>query len=463
MKKHNAINRRRFLERLALGAVGSGAIATQGKLGLLQSALAAGGGYSDIDDYKSLVCVFLYGGNDPYNTVVPTDATGYAQYLSARGSLSIAQETLLPLNGQSVGLHPAMTGMQSLYNSGKMAVVGNVGTLFEPTTRESYQQGSVLLPPDLFSHNDQQEIWQTARAPLAGITQPGWGGRMADLLGQANTNPYVPPTITMAGNNNFQAGVNSLPFSMNPFNGVEEFLFLSGGDWPPWQQSRSQTWADILDAPYDHAIERQAAQGLLTARSQIAELNDTLDLAPDITTVYPQNNYFAAQLAMVAKVISIRQQLGMKRQIFFVGFGSFDFHGSQLIEQNQMLAQLDAGLTSFQANIDELQLADSVTAFTASDFGRTLTANGDGTDHGWGNAAFVLGGAVNGGAMYGSLPSLDIGGPQDTDDAGRMIPEYSLDQYGATLGSWMGIDGGDLNQIFPYLNNFGTSDLGFMS
>jgi uncharacterized protein (DUF1501 family) len=462
MKSKKSISRRRFLEKLALTAVGSSVIATQGKLSLMQSALAATGGYNSIDDYKSLVCVFMFGGNDTYNTIIPTDSAGYNQYASARGPLAIPNSGLLGLNGASYGFHPAMTGMQNLYNSGKLAVVGNVGTLFEPTTRDTYQQGSVLVPPDLFSHNDQQEIWQTARAPLAGVTQPGWGGRMADLLEQANSNPYVPPTITMAGNNNFQAGVNTLPFSMSPFDGVSEFIFLSGGDWPPWEQSREDTWNEILTAPYAHAIERQVAEGTITARLQIDELRATLDQAPAITTEYP-DSYVARQMAMVAKVISIREQLGMKRQIFFVGFGDWDFHGAQLSRQAGMLTQLSGALTAFQANIDELNLGNSVTAFTASDFGRTLTVNGDGTDHAWGSSSFVLGGAVNGGAIYGPMPSLELGGPNDTDQAGRMIPDYALDQYGATLASWMGVENGDLGGIFPYLGNFPTSNLGFMT
>ncbi|MFK7889117.1 MAG: DUF1501 domain-containing protein [Gammaproteobacteria bacterium] len=461
MKSKKSLSRRRFLERLALTAVGSSVAATQGKLSLMQSALASTGGYSTIDDYKSLVCVFMFGGNDIYNTIIPTDSTNYNQYAGIRGPLAMPSSGLLGLNGTNYGFHPSMTGMHNLFNSGKLAVVGNLGTLFEPTTRDTYQQGSALVPPDLFSHNDQQEIWQTARAPLAGITQPGWGGRMADLLEQANSNPYVPPTITMAGNNNFQAGVNALPFSMSPFDGVSEFLFLSGGSWPPWEQSRADTWADILTAPYDHAIERQVAEGTITARLQIDELNDTLDLAPDITTEYPET-YVARQLAMVAKVISIREQLGMKRQIFFVGFGDWDFHGDQLNRQANMLDVLSGALTSFQANVDELNLGDSVTAFTASDFGRTLSVNGDGTDHAWGSSSFVMGGAVNGGAIYGPMPSLEIGGPSDTDQAGRMIPDYSLDQYGATLASWMGIENGDLGDIFPYLDNFSVPNLGFM-
>ncbi|MFK8014501.1 MAG: DUF1501 domain-containing protein [Gammaproteobacteria bacterium] len=462
MNTKKTLSRRRFLERLAVTAVGSGAIATQGKLGLMQSALAATGDYSNLTDYKSLVCVFLFGGNDSFNTIVPTNDGPYAQYQNLRGAMALPQNSLLGLNGSNYGFHPTMGGLQNMYNTGKLAVVGNVGTLFEPTDRESYQNGTALLPPDLFSHNDQQEIWQTARAPLSGITQPGWGGRMADLLGEANSNPYVPPTITMAGNNNFQAGVNALPFSMNAFSGVEEFRFLSNSGWPPWEASRSETWSEILSAPYNHALERQAAEGLATAKLQIAELNDTLDQAPAIVTEYPEDSYIAAQLRMVARVISIREQLGMKRQIFFVGFGSFDFHGSQLNEQAAKLQELSGAMSAFQANMDELSLGDTVTAFTSSDFGRTLSVNGDGTDHGWGNAAMVMGGAVNGGAIYGSPPSLDIGGPQDTDNAGRMIPEYSLGQYGATLARWMGIEDSDLGDIFPYLNNFGSTDIGFM-
>ncbi|MEO0425346.1 MAG: DUF1501 domain-containing protein [Pseudomonadota bacterium] len=461
MSSNTLIARRRFLQRFAISSLGASALATQSRFGLIQGALAstrtpfAGGA-------RSLVCVFLSGGNDIYNTIIPTGADAYAQYQGIRGGLSISDRELLPLSNTDYGFHPAMAGMQSLFDSGRLAIVGDVGTLFEPTTRESYQTGTALVPPDLFSHNDQQEIWQTARPPIEGITQPGWGGRMADLLADANSNPLVPPALTLAGNNNFQAGESQLPFSLDPANGVEPFLYLSGNAFPPSEPGRSAAWQQLLVETYGNALERTGAAGLESARVQIDLFGEALALAPPITTEYPGSR-IAQQLAMAARVISVREALGMQRQLFFVEYGSFDFHGNQLGEQAERLRELSDGLAAFQANMDELGLADSVTAFTASDFGRTLTVNGDGTDHGWSSAAFVLGGAVNGGVIHGGLPSLEIGGPTDTDDAGRMIPAYSLDQYGATLARWMGIGEADLDEIFPYLRNFESRDLGFMN
>lgn len=446
-----------------MASVGSGVLASQGKLSLMQSALAASRDYSTLDDYKSLVCIFMFGGNDAFNMFMPYAQSDYDQYASIRGSLAIPRQFVLPVTGDQYGFHPSMTNIRNLYNAGQLSVLANTGTLLEPTTREDYQNQNVAVPPDLFSHSHQMEMWQTDKPPVAGITQDGWGGKMADLLRDANSNPQIPPTLTLFGNNNWQAGRLTQQLALNPSTGAQQFLFLADESWPPWEASRTQAWANIVNRSGSHPLVNEAGSSFGRAREQIELLLDALDQVPTTATQYDPNNYVATQLQMVAKMISVREYLGMKRQLFFVGIGNWDSHGTQLTDHATNLSLLDNAVASFNSNIQELNADDSVLTFTMSEFGRTLTVNGDGTDHGWGTHCLLMGGPVAGGAIHGQMPTLEIGGPDDTDFAGRIIPTSSLDQYAATLGTWLGITSSDLNEIFPNLGNFATSDLGFLS
>lgn len=456
-------SRRRFLRNMALASGGAGLMATQGKLSLMQSALAATGNYSNIDDYKSLVCVYLFGGNDGFNTFLPNTTDEYNQYASIRGDLAIAKESLLTITGDQYGFHPAMPNVRDMYNDGRMAVLANVGTLLEPTTRESIQNGSASLPPDLFSHSHQTEMWQTNKPPIDGITQDGWGGRMADLLEEANSNPLVPPTFTVYGQNNWQAGRFTEQFALNTTNGAESFLFLNDSGSPSWEASRSEAWNQLLSASHNHTLVREVGTSFSRARDQIAEVTAALDQAPTITTVYPGGNTFAAQMKVVAEMIAVREILGMKRQLFFVGMGRWDTHGSQLVVHEHNLGKLDAGLKSFNDTMNELNTSDSVVTFTMSEFGRTLTVNGDGTDHAWGSHALMMGGPVAGNTVYGAMPEFVLNGPDDIGEDGRLIPTASLDQYAATLSQWMGIEASDIMELYPNLSNFSLADLGFLA
>ncbi|NNF16137.1 MAG: DUF1501 domain-containing protein [Gammaproteobacteria bacterium] len=461
--KRSTISRRNFLKAAAMASLGTGLMAGQSRINLLQAALAASTDYSTLSDHKSLVCIYLFGGNDAYNMFVPNTAAGYTQYQAARGPLAIPQGLLHPVAGGDYGFHPSMPNVRTLFDAGQIGVLANVGTLLEPTDRVGYLTGTAAIPPDLFSHSHQTEMWQTNKPALAGLAQNGWGGEMADLLQAANTNPQVPPTITLAGTNQWQSGAVTQQMALNTYNGAEPFLFLADEPWPPWESARTQTWDNILAQGSNHLLADEAAQSFNRARDQIGVVRDGLAEAPAITTVYNAANYFAAQLKIVAQMISVREYLGMKRQLFFVALGNWDSHGNQLNDHAANLALLDDGLASFNANINELGLQDSVVSFTMSEFGRTLTVNGDGTDHGWGTHCLLMGGAVAGGTVYGQMPTLTIGGIDDAGSAGRIIPTTSLDQYAATLGKWMNISSADLNAIFPNLDLFPTADLGFIA
>lgn len=456
-------DRRLFLKKMAAVAGGTALLTMQDRLQLIRAATAAVGNYTTFQDHKSLVCIFLYGGNDAFNMFVPYTNSAYQQYADVRQTMAIARNTLLPVADGQNAFHPSMPNVRDLYDQGKIGLVSNVGTLLEPVARSAILNGNARLPPDLYSHSHQTEMWMTGLPPETAVRNSGWGGRMFDLLMDGGSNSGVPPVFTLIGNNNWQTSENILPFSVNPWNGAESFQFLSGNSWPPWEASRSDAWEAILNLNSSNAMRQQASSSLLTARERIALLQDALSQAAVLQTEFNQDNYLAKQLEMTARLISVRELLGQKRQIYFVGLGGWDTHGQQLQVHADQLMQLDEAMFSFQTALGELGVEDSVTTFTASDFGRTLTANGDGTDHAWGSHALVMGAAVDGGRIHGRLPELELGGQDDAYTDGRIIPDTSLDQFGGTLGKWLGIVDADLDEIFPYLKNFQTRDLGFMA
>ncbi len=455
--------RRDFLARMALLAGGATYAATQSRFSLIQSALAASSRYADIEDYKSLVCVFLFGGNDSLNMWVPYPQAQYDNYAALRQALAIPRSQLLPVSGNEYAFHQNMPAMRDLYNAGQLAIVSNVGNLIEPTTRETYQNESVRLPPDLFSHSHQTDMWQTNLPSDVFSTSTGWGGRMGDLLAEANSNPAIPPTFTLTGSNLWQAAENQQAFSVNPFGSVQGFEFFSDAEYPPWAQSRTVARETAIDRPFRNLLASQLAGFSQDAVARVAEIKTALDGAPEIATPFTQNSFLARQLQMAARLISVRESLGMKRQIIFVGLGSFDTHSNQISDHEVLLKDLDDALNSFYLATQELSVADSVVTFTASEFGRTLTSNGDGTDHAWGGDQMVIGDAIDGGKVFGEPAVLAIAGPDDTDDAGRFIPKLAVDQYGATLANWMGISAGDSLDIFPNLQNFSGHDIGFIA
>jgi len=464
MKKTQEQQRRHFLKKLGLGIGSASLMAMHGKMQLIQSALAADGNYAGVNDYKSLVCVFLYGGNDSFNMVIPHEQNAYAKYAQGRKKMALAKSTLLPLNGSDYAFHPSLPKLQSLFNSKKLGVAANIGSLIEPVSKTAYENETVRVPKDLFSHSHQQEFWETGATAKSSIHPPGWGGRMIDMLSSANTNPDEAALFSVAGNSVWQRGLKPLDFVLNPYSGVGQLEAFTPENWPLWKDGRIAAWKKIKNLKSNSLLYQQLQNTIKGKEERIARLVENIAQAQTINTPFDEaEGDLGLQLKMVAKMISIREKMGMKRQIFFVGLGGWDSHGNQLADHAKQLRILDNALSSFYQSTVELGVANSVTTFTASEFGRTYSNNGDGTDHAWAGHQLVMGGAVKGGKIHGDMPDTALGGPDDTDDAGRFIPKYGIDQYGSTLAKWMGMTDGDMNEIFPNLSNFNSNDLGFMA
>ncbi len=421
------------------------------------------GGAAPFNDYRALVCVFLHGGNDSFNMLVPRSNAEYNVYAQARQNLAVPQSDLLPItplisDGVDYGLHPSMTGLQGLFQSGAAGFITNVGPLLEPTSKDQFFNRSVQLPPQLFSHNDQQDQWQSLKGNTQSST--GWAGRMADLIRDAVAGQQMATNASLFGTNVLQSAEQSFPYVMGP-DGPQQFIGFSTDPNEIFYEQRL-AFERVLDAGYNTIYER----GFAAVQKRAISAADTITAAINDPTLPPLNTVFPAsplgtQLQTVAKLIAARDLLQMQRQIFFVGIGGFDSHDDQAQNQPGLLGGVSDGLTAFYEAMVELGVSDSVTAFTQSDFGRTLTSNGDGTDHAWGGNQIVVGDAVLGQRLYGSYPLLQIGGADDV-GGGRLIPTTSADQFAATLAKWFGINDLDLDVVAPYIGNFAVRDLGFM-
>ncbi len=460
------LSRRNFLQRAACAAVGNlGIASTIWNLRAINAAVAqqpTGG--IQAGDFKALVCVFLYGGNDSANLLIPRDAASYAAYSNLRGVLAIPQGNILPINdlvtdGRDYALHPSVPQLRDIYNQGKLAFVANVGSLAAPVTRSTYLDGSVQLPPQLFSHEDQQQQWQTSWPGNPNRT--GWGGRMADLLRTLNNANAISMSISVNGSNVFEVGNVVSQYGVSTYGSIG----LSGfnGNTDPAYVA----YNNIVNLPRTNLFERAFSAVTRRAIDNNDLVSSALSAAAPLATQFPANSYLASQLQMVAQLIQVRAALGMRRQIYFVSTGGFDTHDHELTDQPQLLSDVSTSLSAFYNATVELGVQNSVTTFTASDFGRTFTTNGAGSDHGWGGHHMVMGGDVRGGNVYGRFPVLSIDGPDDT-GYGRWIPSTSVDEYGATLAKWFGVNpsltpGGEMLTVFPNLGRFATPDLGFMN
>ncbi len=499
------MNRRDLLKNVLAASAGAASFsALSGQFSLAHAATLGKSQRALLgNDYRALVCVYLYGGNDSFNMIVPRDA-GYADYANARTSLRVPQNEIIPLTAMGgdarFGLHPgvvtrplppapvqpplaphpAMTALAGLFNQvpSPVAIVANVGPLLFPTTKPEYE-AEVDLPPQLFSHEDQSTFWQTPTANTT--TRVGWGGLLADRFAISNPNQNLAMTVSTDGENVFQAGEDVVPYFVSPW-GVERI----GAIDPTWSepQNRRDALYALLNGTLSHPLERTYSDGLKRTVSNYTQVINTLcgfagngDLAAGCS-VHPLRDtlgstfnpgsynaaapdagldYLALQLKMVAKLISQRDLLGMQRQIFFVGIGGFDTHDNQLTDHPALLASVANGLTKFYKATQDLGIADKITTFTASEFGRRLAPNGDGTDHAWGGHHIVVGGAVNGGRFYGKFPSLTASNvnPDDT-GFGAIIPTTSVDQYAWTLARWYGLpdDAGGRGTVFPNVTRF---------
>ncbi|MCU7372518.1 DUF1501 domain-containing protein [Paucibacter sp. O1-1] len=455
--KIHQLQRREFLRRAsALGVAGAAAPWALSLAGIGEAAAATAPG-----DYKALVCVFLHGGNDQANTVVPYDPASHQAYQSLRGAIAtprdqLAATALSPLaDGRQLALAPQLGRMKALYDAGKLGLLLNVGTLVQPTTLAQYKARSVPLPPKLFSHNDQSSIWQSSMPE--GATS-GWGGRLGDQFLSANGNATF-TCINVSGNAVFMSGQQAVQYQMSSggavaINGVSKPLYGS--------QACADALRSLITAERSHWMEQELNRVVarsVNAQSIVAAAMSSL---PALSTAFDATNSLATQLQMVARLIAARASLGVSRQVFFVSLGGFDNHDLLPTQHPLLLGRVSDALVSFYAATAELGVAEQVTSFTASDFGRTLTSNGDGSDHGWGSHHFVLGGAVKGGRCWGQAPVVAINGPDDVGQ-GRLLPTRSVDQLAATLASWMGVSASELPRLLPQIANYSERDLGFFA
>lgn len=466
-----SISRRRFIGQSACSGLGlTGLLSTLGTLRLFNATLSAQG-VPDADDSKVLICLFLFGGNDSNNTLVPRDSASHATYAADRGILALGRDTLLPIanpggDGREYGLHPAMAPLLPHYNAGDMAILCNVGTLVAPITKAEFLSGGAAIPPHLFSHNDQQVQWQTSVPDSS--KKVGWGGRIADLLQGLNAGSDISMNVSIAGSNFFQVGEQVLQYHVTPQGSIG----LDGADWnwSPWQETFAQN-TQMLGRSYGHIFEQEYANIMKRGISNDALLKAAIaaNPLPAGVGVFPNSsspegalNPVAGQLRMILRMIHARKALGMKRQIFFAALGGFDTHDAQLDDHAALLSQLSNAIADFQTHTGQLGIADKVTLFTVSDFNRTYNSNGKGSDHAWGGHHLIVGGAVNGGRLYGEMPILSIQGPDDTGTRGSWIPKVSTDEMSATLARWFGVSEGDLPLVLPNISRFARTDLGFM-
>ena len=450
--------RRDFLKNLAIASLattGLGAVSD-----LRRIAAAATLQKAEFSDYKALVCLFMYGGNDANNMVIPTSATEFAQYQGPRGVLALPRASVLPITvtntpGREFALHPAMPHLAQVVNTGRAAIVANVGPLLAPTTRAQWQNRSVPLPMNLFSHSDQQGQWQSAISDEA--PRSGWGGRIGDLLKDANGTNTSSTLISVAGNNLWENGntITSYKVSANTGFGISYYKGAAATD------PLSRAVNEMLGRPYANVFERTWVDIISRSIQNQAAMQAALAGA-SITTAFPDSG-LGDSLQLVARLIAARGALGVKRQTFFVSIGGFDTHGDeQLGRQNELLGEVSAAVRAFYDATIEMGISQGVTLFTASDFNRNFPTNGKGSDHAWGSHHFVVGGSVYGGAMYGTFPTLAVNGPDDAGQ-GRWIPTTSVDEFGATLARWFGVAEPDLHTVFPKLSRFARPNLGFLA
>ena len=449
--------RRALIKRsLSCALAGSGAGAFGGKLGMLGSALAASSDYAALSDNRTLVCVFLYGGSDSFNLFVPTDAVLRERYRSSRGQLALADDELIASEiDPSIAFNERLPQIRSLYDQGHAAVLGNVGNLITPITRAQFDAGTARIPTDLGAHNHQQEQWQKSfSSQPAALVGAGWGGRMADMLADANALASIPTTISLNGATDFLPGLQTNPVAVNAQTGPNRMYWMDGSTGGNRNTARASSMERILALRSGHLLKDFATTSYERALASSGALVDALASNPQSDDPgFAAAGDFGQQLRMAARLISARASLGQKRQILFVGLGGWDTHDAQSPRLNALASELDNGLGAFQRTIDAMPNvdADSVTTFTASEFGRTLTINGDGSDHGWGGHYLVAGGAVAGGQFVGAWPSFEIDGEDDTGDKGRFIPSLSVNQYSAALARWFGLSISDVNSVFPDL------------
>jgi len=442
------------------------------------AAMAQGTGGTD---YRALVCVYLAGGNDGHGTVIATDPDSFAAFTSARSGapgLAYPMSELLPITlqtpqtGRTFALNPSLGGVQTLFNAGRAAIVANTGTLIAPATKTQINSNSVPLPDSLFSHFDQTAAWQAIAANLGSGERVGWGGAVADAIEAMNLNSNSMFTcISTSGNALFLSGQDSFQLNVTsagpiPIYGLQNPPFGVPAASNPLNSILTADENNLFSQEYEIVINRSMqAQAMLATAMAPAGVGGVANPPQYLNpmTNMLANNPLATSMQTVARIIAGRAQLGVTRQIFYVQLGSFDTHNNQAVQHAQLLTQLGSAFEYFDGLMVGMGLGNNVTSFTISDFGRTLTSNSNGTDHGWGSHHFVVGGAVNGQNMYGQYPVVGVDQVNDL-GAGRLIPTTAVEQYAGTLASWFGLSDSQIRTVFPNFGNFGTDPyLGFMA
>ena len=469
----NKVSRRNFLGQASCAAIGATTVfSTLFNLKTLNAAASFNSSIGAMPgDYKALVCLLNSGGIDSFNMLVPRNNTAYNQYAGTRSNMALAQNSLRSVNplvpdGNQYGLHPSMVRMQSMFEANKLAFVSNVGTLVRPITKQQFYEGSVQIPLGLYSHSDQVMHWQTG-VPNMRVGQ-GWGGKMADLMISANQNQTISMNISLSGSNIFQTGDNSVEYSLHPEEGSIGIRDYNNQDWA-FNQLKRAAIDGMVNPVYQNVFKNTYRKTIKTAIDGNALLSSVIDNAPVFNVPFTQDSDLSKSFEMIAKTISGREQLQMSRQIFFVDYGGWDHHDELINNQAAMLTELDNALYQFNAAMEQMGISDKVTTFSLSEFSRTLTSNGNGTDHAWGGNVFVMGGAVNGRRIFGNFPSLALGNSNPLEiGGGSLIPTTAADEYFAELALWYGVPASDIATLFPNIGYFydtmsGTNPVGFLN
>lgn len=449
MKNDRLLSRRRFIGEASCAAAGSTALFAS-LLNLRMTSTAAAADLGPEDDYKALVCLFLQGGNDSFNMLVPNQQNAYSEYALTRDNLALPKENLLPItsDGQpfsEFGIHPSMPRLQELYNNQDLALIANVGTLIQPIEdKTEYNNNGSLRPGGLFSHSDQQIHWQTSMPHIKGASPGGWGGRTADLLNSMNENAQVSMNISLSGVNVFQTGNDVFSYISGVDGGTEMVAYTDPFEKAAVDSALELGYKNLFTSTFAQNTRRFIDSGILFNN---AVEDKEITVQPDV------RSRLTDRMRMIARTIAAHEDLNHKRQTFFVNSGGWDHHNEVLNAQTVMLGDIDVAIKYFKDAMDEIGMSDKVILFTASDFGRTLPSNGQGSDHAWGGNQIVLGGPVNGGKIFGQYPSLAL----NTDlmlDRGRIIPTTSVDEYGSELARWLGVSAGEMDTVFPNIRNF---------
>ena len=464
MGKH-PISRRKFLGQASCAAMGYTTLfSTLVNLKSINAASILNSSTIDCGGYKAMVCLLLEGGADSFNMLIPKGNAEWQQYANTRSNLAIPKDDIREISpiesiGKTMGVHPSLVNMQQMFNSGEMAFISNVGSLINGVDKDSIYNGTAELPLGLFSHADQVMHWQTG-IPQDRVAQ-GWGGKIADMMNTCNNNQNISLNISLAGSNLFQTGNQSIEFSIDPYNG-STIINGYGEEWQ-FSQMRTQAIDNMIDAYYQDMFKKTFVDIIKVGKQGAEQFNSAIENV-NINTPFTDNN-ISQSFNMVAKTIAARSSLDMTRQIFFINYGGWDHHDEVLNAMEYGLSEVDTALAEFNAAMKELGVHNDVVTFSMSEFGRTLTSNGNGTDHAWGGNVFVMGGNVNGQKIYNGFPDLDLNNNLEI-GGGVLIPTMSVDEYFSELSLWFGVPSSELATLFPNIGNFYSpgsgSPIGFM-